>query len=663
MTPEQRAQILIPFLSSILLILALFSTLWEIEEGAGLGLLYALRGVRPPPGQVVIIALDAASAVRLGQSERPERWSRALHARLIDGLAERGAVVIGFDILFERARDPSDDLRLASALRRAGNVLLVEQVVRESVRTSDGRTLASIDRRIRALPMFLAAAAGSAPFVMPKAVDGVFEFWLHLSTAGDTPSLPVLMARVMGVEGSRHRAGPEHSRQLLSLYGPIGTVRTYAYDRALELIADPVAGRQAFAGKAVLIGFSETNQSRQLDAYRTPYTNAEGLDLSGVELCATALANIIDDQRLDRPDEGKVWPGLVFWALILSWPWLRFPARQALLITALLSVMALAVCAGTFSWYGIWLPVLLLCFLAPALSTVTGIAFQLLVARRREQQLSQAVALGLTHKGSTVLAKLLAGCQSGRIVHSVCLCSDIVGYTACVESLSPKEANSLLNSYFSRFIPLIEAHGGHVMDIVGDAVLSIWLADDGAHDACRRARAAVMTLDQTMNVAGCEDGVLPTRFGLHYGQVFLGELGHTHHREIRVVGNIVNTASRIQGANKALGTRILASAETMPENGPGHARALGRFLLVGKTLPVTLYEISPVALAGELSGQFAKGVAMYAAGEYDRASHLFMTVLAQCPDDGPTQFFLARCRAGGERDDHAADGAISLSSK
>lgn len=662
MTPEHRARIVIPLLS-VLLILAMLTPVWDIEERLGLDLLYALRGVRPPPPGVVIIALDAASAVRLGQSERPERWSRALHARLIDGLAVRGAAVIGFDILFERARDATDDRQLADALRRAGNVLLVEQVVRESVRASDGTPLASVERRIRALPMFLEAAAGSAPFVLPKASDGVFEFWLHLPTAGDTPSLPVLMARFMGKRDRQSSEKSADSRQLLSLYGPFGTVRTYAYDRALELIADPVAGRQAFADKAVLIGFSEANQSRQMDAYRTPYTNTDGVDLSGVELCATALANILDDQQLYRPDEGTLWPLFAIWGGVLSFPWLRFPARQALSITLILATVALASCAWTFARFGIWLPVVLICLLAPMMTGAIGTVFHLAAARRRERQLSAAVTLGLTHKGSTVLAKLLAGCEAGRIVHSVCLSSDIVGYTSLVESLHPECARDLLNRYFSHFIPLVEAHGGHVMDIVGDAVLSIWFADDGAAAACERARAAVLALDRSMNGESHDDGVLPTRFGLHYGPVFLGELGHTHHREIRVVGNIVNTASRIQGANKVLGTRILASAETVIGNGPGYERALGDFLLAGKTLGVTLHEISSTPFPDELASHFSAGVAMYVAGEYEQACGCFMAVLAQLPDDGPAKFFVARCQTEGDRTDVAGDGAVSLNNK
>lgn len=68
-----------------------------------------------------------------------------------------------------------------------------------------------------------------------------------------------------------------------------------------------------------------------------------------------------------------------------------------------------------------------------------------------------------------------------------CACSDIEAYTRLSETLSPAATTEALNRYFARFLPVIEAHGGHVMDIVGDSAMCLWLADDSAADACRQA--------------------------------------------------------------------------------------------------------------------------------------------------------------------------------
>lgn len=652
----------LPLAVALTMALLMLTPAWNLEEGPGLRLLYGLRGVRPPPPKVVIIALDSASARALGQSERPERWPRSLHARLLGALAERGAAVIGFDILFERPRDPADDQRLADAMRRAGNVMLVEQVVRETIPGANGKPLGSVDRRIRALPMFLDAAAGSGPFVLPKTPDGVLEYWDYVPSAGDQPSLPMLMANAMAArDGQPSHTPAEGRRRVLGLYGPLGSVTTLPYARALELAEDPAGGAATFAGKAVLIGFSESNQSRQADAFRTAYTGSDEVDVSGVELCATAIANLLDGTGLLRPADTTLVPVLALWAALLVLPWSFLSSRRATLVCVGLTLAALGVISWVFSQQFAWLPVIFPVAIAPALAGLFGNAAHFRAARQRTAQLEKALDLGLTREGSEALDTLLRGREGGRTVHGVCLSSDIEGYTTLSESLSPEAARDVLNQYFACFIPVIQAHGGHVMDIVGDAVLSLWLADASASDACARARAAALELHRQMNESPVA-GALPTRFGLHYGPVFLGELGATHHREIRAVGNIVNTASRIQSANKPLGTRILASAEVAAGAGPGHARPLGAFVLAGKSAPVKLVELRPQPLPETVAASFADGLAAYTGGAREAARLRFEDILAEFPDDGPAGFFARRCAvANGHPSD--GEGGVVLTAK
>jgi len=142
-----------------------------LERGFGLRWLYALRGTLPAPQDIVIVAMDAASAQALGVPEQPEGWPRRLHARLVSGLAANGARAIGFDLLFAQPRDPDDDAAFADAMRRAGNVVLADTLVRDFVRGADGGVVAAADRRVPPLPLFAAAASATAPFVLPKAPD------------------------------------------------------------------------------------------------------------------------------------------------------------------------------------------------------------------------------------------------------------------------------------------------------------------------------------------------------------------------------------------------------------------------------------------------------------------------------------------------------------
>lgn len=652
--------------SLLTLTLVLLSPLRELESGTGLDALYYLRGTRPAPPAVVIVTLDSRSARALGQSERPERWPRGLHARLVEGLAGRGARVIGFDVLFERAREADADQALAGAMRKAGNVVLVESITREPVTSPGGETLATMDRLTQAQPLLRDAAWAGGPFIMPKTPDGVIEFWGFVPSVGDRPSLPMLMAhRMTAPRPDPASLIPDPRRRTLNLYGPIGTIRTISYAEALTLVADPVAGDAAFRGKAVLIGFSEFNQSRQSDMFRTPFSTPDGLDLSGVELCATALANLLEDSSLERPADASMAGALLGWIALLTLPWHLARTRRALAITTALALAWGAVATWSFAHLHLWLPLILPVIAAPLIVTAWGLVLHTRAARLRERRLEQALSLGLSRQGSDKLAILLQGRAGGRTVHGVCLCSDIEAYTTLSETLSPAATRDALNRYFERFIPVITAHGGHVMDIVGDSVMCLWLADDSASEACRQARAAALELHRLMNGSEHDDGTLPTRFGLHYGPVFLGEVGASQHRELRAVGDIVNTSSRIQGANKPLGTCILASgAVTAHGSAGGHARALGPFILAGKRSPIELHEILAAPLPAEAAQAFDTARSAYACEAPQSAVIHLQQLLSLCPNDGPGRFYLQRCQArltGTAVPD--ADGCVILSSK
>lgn len=307
--------------------------------------------------------------------------------------------------------------------------------------------------------------------------------------------------------------------------------------------------------------------------------------------------------------------------------------------------------------------------LAPLAATAFGLFSHGRAARQRERDLEKALALGLSRKGSEKLVALLRGHEGGRSVHGVCLCSDIEAYTRLSETLSPAATTEALNRYFARFLPVVEAHGGHVMDIVGDSAMCLWLADDSSADACRQACAAALELHRLMNEAPAgDDTALPTRFGLHYGPVFLGEVGADARRELRVVGDIVNTSSRIQSINKALGTRILASSAVLAHHthapGAGYARPLGRFVLAGKRSPIDLHELSPAPQPADARQAFDTARQAYADGALDLARLHLRIALAASPGDGPAHFYVERCEsrlAGQPLPD--ADGCIVLTQK
>lgn len=172
----------------------------QLEESFGLGLLFKIRGPRKPPEEVVVIGIDQASARALNLSEKPERWPRILHARLLRALSEVGAGVVAFDIIFEEPRDPAHDNALAEAMQMAGNVVLVEVLRKEKLpfdsTTSPSSGQIKIEKLIQPIDLFKEVSVGLAPFPIPKVPVRVSQYWAFKTGAGNLPSLPVVAFQV-----------------------------------------------------------------------------------------------------------------------------------------------------------------------------------------------------------------------------------------------------------------------------------------------------------------------------------------------------------------------------------------------------------------------------------------------------------------------------------
>jgi adenylate cyclase len=240
--------------------------------------------------------------------------------------------------------------------------------------------------------------------------------------------------------------------------------------------------------------------------------------------------------------------------------------------------------------------------------------------------------------------------------------SDLVAFTALAELLSPAGLVNFINEYFAVMSEPVRAHNGVIDKYIGDSIMAFWSppfspAQSQAADACLAAAAQLEALDafraRVPDLVGLRKGVpnVGMRIGLASGDAIVGSIGSRTSRSFTVMGDTVNLGSRLEGANKVYGTRVLIDETTRTMAGDViHVREIDSLSVVGKTEPVAVFELlgaasAPSPLANGLVEAYAAGLERYRAGDWRTAQKHFADCLGMAPDDGPTKTLLSRCWA------------------
>jgi adenylate cyclase len=239
----------------------------------------------------------------------------------------------------------------------------------------------------------------------------------------------------------------------------------------------------------------------------------------------------------------------------------------------------------------------------------------------------------------------------GSVRSLTVLFADIAGFTGLSERLGDRII-PLLSSYLDTMSREVSAHGGTIDKFIGDAVMAFWGAPaanaDHAVDACRAALAC----QRALAASGLEDDKgrpLRIRIGINSGDMLVGNIGSEFRLNYTVIGDAVNVASRLEGANKEYGTDIIIGEETRRLVGDRlHVRELDRLMVYGREGGLAIYELIDVPeRAGEPPAWVALyecGLAAYRARDFAGATPLFHRLLELRAQDQPARIMLERCR-------------------
>lgn len=254
---------------------------------------------------------------------------------------------------------------------------------------------------------------------------------------------------------------------------------------------------------------------------------------------------------------------------------------------------------------------------------------------------------------------LAAGEQElgGKVQHVSILFSDVRSFTTIAESLGARETVSMLNEYFEDMVDVILNNGGILDKYIGDAIMALFGApfrgEQDADNAVRVANDMLVAL-RALNERRAADDKPPIAVGIgvNTGEAIVGSIGSTKRMEYTVIGDSVNLASRLEGANKFYGTNILVSDITVNEmkNSPPRMREIDLIRVKGKDLPVAVFEVlgyhteDTFPNVDETCGRFAEGLKKYRAAEWSGAIKCFEAALKANAKDKPSTIYLERCQ-------------------
>ncbi|HEV2597069.1 adenylate/guanylate cyclase domain-containing protein [Sphingopyxis sp.] len=201
-----------------------------------------------------------------------------------------------------------------------------------------------------------------------------------------------------------------------------------------------------------------------------------------------------------------------------------------------------------------------------------------------------------------------------------CVFTDLEGFTKLSHAVTPETVARLLNEYLDRLSDIVLAHGGTIDKFVGDAIVAFWGAPLSRPDDGPQAAAAALAMyeagEKYRTDLAAED-VPPigmTRVGLHVGDAIVGNFGGEGRIQYTALGDSMNTASRLEAANKGLKTGVLISAEAAARSERDDLVPMGRVTLRGRAQPVDVFTPRP-DLVPERRARIAALVAAHAAGD------------------------------------------------
>lgn len=637
-TSTLRARTLLIFLVIVISSLLSLSKIGDYLNNVMMDELFYLRGQQEQPKEIVIVAIDEPSFSNLGM-QWP--WPRNIHGELIDALTKAGAETIIMDIIFAEGSIPALDNYFATKLAAHGSVVLAADI---QTYNDQGYT-----QQVTVKPLAIFTPPGvDIGFVdLPLADDRIIR---QAPLLFDTlPSLSYRAAQKFcrSIEcKSQEWIDTLPSRQkaiTINFLGGSRSIKTVSYYQALD--PNQYLPKNIFKNKLVFVGLVTqavvNAQEKRPDYFPIPLTKLEGGYMAGVEIHAHAAYNLLQaNPVINAPYLLVLITGLLL-ALLLSLIFFRLkPIAGAIVIT----VIIIAILGGS-----LFLFVKKTLFIqAPSLILPSFLCYLFIFVDHYYRNLKEKRfindAFGC-YVSPQIVKQLVADPESlslsGEQKKLTVLFSDIRNFTTISETMDNETLAAFMQEYLSAMSGIVMDNKGTVDKFIGDAVMAIWGApvDDEKH-AVNAVKAAMEMSERLLKMrVGWKNKGYPTieiGVGINTGIMRVGNFGSLQRFDYTVIGDNVNLASRLEGATKTYGNRIIISESTKEAAGDlFFCRYLDQVRVKGKTLPVKIFEpLCEGTPSPEIMTEvelYHRAIELYNSGNFKESLQLFKKLLQANP--------------------------------
>ncbi len=565
---------------------------------------------------------------------------RSFLADIIRDLDAKGARAIGIDFLLDTTTDPEKDADLRRAIAEAKT--LVVPIWADASVGMEGKREETLKSFVGDRP------AGYGMFKRDR-FDGTVRYFKPVWTEDGAVNwhFTAAIARGLGVEvqpKSRERID-WHGRPDGDTYTP--PFRQYSAHHVMRLPAPWIEG------KIILIG----PDLADADFHRTPHASAtwledEAKERPGIEIHAHVLAQLLDGRS--QGDLGWFGEAILVLSVCAFGMWLavqRFALWTKVAIGGGLLAGVTALAYGVFWMDGPHTPVV-----APIVGFLIASGATGIYTTRKERAqraiirtaFSKYVPPGIVNRLERNPQALTLG---GERRFMTFLFTDIEGFTSLSEGMAPDRLGEIITAYLDGIGSIILRHGGTIDKFLGDGSMSFFGAPEAHDDDADRAIACACelhTFTERFRAEWTEKGVPlgRTRIGVHAGTAIVGNFGGQDRFDYTALGDVVNTAARLEAANKHVGTRILVSAAAREASQRASFRPVGQLVMPGKTDAIMTYE--PHIEGSETGADLEAYLKAYALLEAEdpKALAAFETLAVQYPHDKLLTVHVARLRSG-----------------